>query len=135
MKTLTLEAKIDNIPVITDFINEQLEALDCAMKAQLQIDVAIDEVFTNIASYAYPDGEGMATVRMDFDPATRLSTITFEDTGIPFDPLQQQEPDVTLSAEERPIGGLGIFLVRETMDDVTYERRDGRNILTISKKI
>ena len=135
MKTLTLEAKIDNIPVITDFINEQLEALDCAMKAQLQIDVAIDEVFTNIASYAYTEGEGMATVRMDFAPATRLSTITFEDSGIPFDPLQQQEPDVTLSAEERPIGGLGIFLVRKTMDDVTYERRDGRNILTISKKI
>ncbi len=135
MNTLTLEATIDNIPVITDFINEQLEALDCAMKAQLQIDVAIDEVFTNIASYAYPEGAGMATVQIDFDAATRVASIVFEDDGIPFNPLKAKEPDITLSAEERPIGGLGIFLVRKTMDDVRYERRDDKNILTIEKKI
>lgn len=135
MNTLTLEATIDNIPVITDFINEQLEALDCAMKAQLQIDVAIDEVFTNIASYAYPEGAGMATVQIDFDAATRVASIVFEDDGIPFNPLEAKEPDITLSAEERPIGGLGIFLVRKTMDYVRYERRDDKNILTIEKKI
>lgn len=135
MKALTLEAKIDNIPVVTDFINEQLEALDCAMKAQLQIDVAIDEVFTNIASYAYPEKAGTATVQMDFNPTSRIVSIVFEDEGLPFDPLQQKEPDVTLSLEERPIGGLGIFLVKKTMDDMRYERRDDRNILTIEKKI
>lgn len=135
MNTLTLEAKIDNIPVVTDFINEQLEALDCAMKAQLQIDVAVDEVFTNISSYAYSGGSGMATVRIDFDAETRVTSISFEDKGVPFNPLEQEEPDVTLSAEERPIGGLGIFLVRKTMDQVRYERRGDTNVLVIEKKI
>ena len=135
MKTMTLEAKIENIPVLTDFIDEQLQALDCPMKAQLQIDVAIDEVFTNIASYGYPEGDGMATVRIDFDADTRMVSIAFEDNGIPFNPMEQPEPDVTLPIEKRQIGGLGIFLVRKTMDDVDYRREDGRNMLTIKKKI
>ena len=135
MSTLTLEAKINNIPVLTDFIDQQLEALDCPMKPQMQIDVAIDEIFTNISSYAYGESGGMATVSVDFDDATRTVTISFEDSGMPFDPLMQEEPDITLPAEQRQIGGLGIFLVKKTMDDMRYQRQGDKNVLTIEKRI
>ena len=135
MKEITLAAKLENIPVVTEFIEGELEAVGCPMKAQLQIDVAIDEVFTNIASYAYETGDGSAVVRFEFDEDTRIVCITFIDNGVPFDPLSMEEPDVTLPAEKRQVGGLGIFLVRKTMDDVKYEYRDGRNVLSIYKKI
>ena len=135
MKEIVLDAVIDNIHAATDFVDAELEALDCPMKAQLQLDVAIDEVFTNIASYAYPDGGGTATVRFDFDADARTVRVAFIDSGVLFDPLKKADPDVTLSAEERSIGGLGIFMVKKTMDGMYYERRDGMNVLTIEKKI
>ena len=135
MKELTLAAKIDNISAVTAFIDEQLEAADCPIKPQMQIDVAIDELFGNIAHYAYGEGEGEATVRFEFDDATRKATITFIDSGMAFDPLAKPDPNVTLSAQERSIGGLGIFLVKKTMDDISYRREDGRNILEIVKYI
>ena len=135
MKELTLEAIVENIPNVTAFIDEQLEANDCSMKAQMQIDVAIDELFANISRYAYGTAVGEATVRFEFDPAERTVSITFMDHGIPFDPLQAVEPDVTLAAEERKIGGLGIFLVKKTRDTMTYRHENGMNILTITKRI
>ena len=135
MKELTLEATLENIPQVTAWIDEALEALDCSMKAQMQIDVAIDELFGNIAHYAYPNGTGSATVRFDFDASTRTASIAFMDSGTPFDPLQKADPDVTLSVEEREVGGLGIFLVKKTMDNLTYRFENGMNILTIYKHI
>ena len=135
MKELTLQAKIENIPQVIAFVDAELEALDCAMKAQTQIDVAVDEIFCNIASYAYPEKEGEATVRFEFDPADRTASVTFLDQGLPFDPLTREDPDVTLPAEERNIGGLGIFLVKKTMDSLEYRYEQGRNILTLRKKI
>ena len=132
---MTLKATVDGIPVVTAFIDELLEALDCSIKAQMQIDVAVDELLCNIARYAYGDGEGDATVRFEFDEETRMASITFVDRGVPFDPLQKADPDVTLSAEEREIGGLGIFMVKKTMDKVEYSNEDGCNILTIRKRI
>ena len=135
MKELTVPATLENITVVTAFIDEQLEALDCSMKAQTQIDIAIDELFGNIAHYAYPGGTGDATVRFDFDEATRTASIAFIDGGVPFNPLEKADPDVTLSAEERGIGGLGIFMVKKTMDDLTYRYEDGKNVLTLYKQI
>ena len=135
MTELTLQAIIENIPRVTEFIDGQLEAVDCSIRSQMQIDVAIDELFANIANYAYGQGTGDATVRFDFDPSDRLATITFLDGGVPFDPLKKADPDVTLSAEERQVGGLGIFLVKKTMDDMTYRFEDGKNVLTIYKHI
>lgn len=135
MKEMTLRAVLDNIPKITAFIDSELEALDCPLKAQMQIDMAIDELFGNIAHYAYGDKVGDATVRFEFDPSTREASITFMDSGVAFDPLQRTDPDTTLSAEERQIGGLGIFLVRKTMDMMNYHRKNGMNMLTIIKKI
>ena len=133
MKEITLEARTENIDALTDFINAELEALDCPMKTQIQIDVAIDEIFANIASYAYAPGVGEATVRFEAQADPPAAVITFIDGGIPYDPLQNADPDVSLSADEREVGGLGIFLVRKTMDDMRYEYRDGKNILHITK--
>ena len=133
MKELTLEARVENIDAVTDFVNGELEALGCPMKAQMQIDVAIDEIFANIASYAYSGGEGEATVHFSVEEEPRAAVITFLDRGIPYNPLKNEDPDVTLSAEDRQVGGLGIFLVKKTMDVVKYEYRNGRNILQIKK--
>ena len=134
MKEITVEAKIDNVGPVTDFIDEQLEKLDCPFKARTQIDVAIDEIFSNIAKYAYPQGNGKATVRFEPQSDPRGACIWFIDEGIPYDPLSAETPDVSLPAEERDVGGLGIFLVRKTMDDVRYEYKDGKNILCLHKK-
>ena len=135
MKELTVEAKIENIEAVTDFVNEQLEALDCPMKAQMQIDIAIDELFGNIAHYAYNPEIGKATVRVEVIEDPLAVTITFIDNGVPYDPLAKTDPDTTLSAEEREIGGLGIYMVKKSMDDITYEYKDGQNILAIKKNL
>ena len=135
MKELTVEAKIENIEAVTDFVNEQLEALGCPMKAQMQIDIAIDELFSNIAHYAYNPEIGQATVRVEVIEDPLAVTITFIDNGVPYDPLAKADPDTTLSSEEREIGGLGIYMVKKSMDDITYEYKDGQNILKIKKKL
>lgn len=133
MKELTLDAVIENIDVVTDLVNEELEAMDCPMKAQIQIDVAIDEIFNNISSYAYPEGAGQATVRVEELAEPHGMRITFLDEGIPFDPTAKEDPNVSLSAEERGVGGLGIFMVKKSMDAMTYRREDGKNILALDK--
>ena len=135
MKELTIAATVENIETVTNFVNEQLEALDCPIKAQMQIDIAIDELFGNIAHYAYNPEIGKATVRVEVIEDPLAVTITFIDNGVPYDPLAKADPDTTLSAEERDIGGLGIYMVKKSMDDITYEYKDGQNILKIKKKL
>ena len=135
MKELTIAATVENIEVVTDFVNQQLEELDCPMKAQMQIDIAIDELFSNIAHYSYNPEVGQATVRVEVVEDPLAVTITFIDNGVPYDPLAKEEPDLTLSAEERQIGGLGIYMVKKSMDEITYEYKDGQNILSIKKCI
>ncbi|MBQ9058200.1 MAG: ATP-binding protein [Atopobiaceae bacterium] len=130
---LTVEATVENIDIVTDFVNAELEKLDCPMKAQVQIDIAIDELFGNIAHYAYNPEVGPATVLVEVDDDPLAVVVTFIDNGVPYDPLVAEDPDTTLSAEDRPIGGLGVFLVKQTMDDVSYEYKDGQNILSIKK--
>lgn len=135
MKELTVDAVLDSIPVITEFVDAQLEQYGCPMKAQMQIDIAIDELFSNIVHYAYHPEVGPATVRVEVveDPLSVI--ITFIDQGVPYDPLSKEDPDVTLSAEERDIGGLGIYIVKKNMNEITYEYKDGRNILKIRKEL
>lgn len=133
MREITVDAAIENITEVTAFVDEQLEAFDCPMKVQMQIDIAIDELFSNIAHYAYKLEVGKATVRVEFDKEPRAAVVTFVDSGVPYDPLAKKDPDVTLSAEERKIGGLGIYLVKKSMDDMFYEYKDGQNMLTIKK--
>ena len=124
MKELSIDATIENIAPVTDFVNGELAALNCPPKVQRQIDVAIDELFGNIAQYAYDPDVGPATVRVEVMEEPLAVVITFIDHGVPYDPLSQEAP-----------GGLGIFLVRKTMDDVTYEYKNGQNILKIKKRL
>ncbi len=135
VKEITVEAKAENIPVVTDFVNSELEAVGCPAKEAAQIDVAVDEIFSNIAKYAYETGTGTATVRVGHEKDPRAVTVTFIDEGRPFNPLSVKDPDVSLPAGEREIGGLGLFLVKKTMDSVDYRFRNEKNVLRIRKKI
>ena len=135
MQEITMKAVIESIPAVTDFVDAQLEAIDCPMKAQMQINVAIDEIFSNISHYAYPGGEGEATVRFEYDPQAKEAKVCFRDHGVPYNSLNKSDPDVTLPAVERAVGGLGIFLVKKLMDRITYEYTDGMNVLCIIKKV
>lgn len=133
MSELTLEAKLDNLDQVLAFVDKFLEELDYPPKPQMQIDVAVEELFVNIARYAYAPKTGSMTIRIDKDP--QGVAITLIDRGMPFNPLAKLDPDVTLSSDERPIGGLGIFMVKKSMDGMEYQHQDGQNILTIRKKI
>ena len=135
MKELTIDAAVENIEKVTAFVNEQLELLNCPIKAQMQIDIAIDELFGNIAHYAYNPEVGPATVRVDVLQEPLSVIVTFIDNGVAYDPLAKEEPDVSLSAEERDIGGLVIYMVKKSMDEISYEYKDGQNILRIKKEI
>jgi len=135
MKELDIEALIENLDQVTAFVDEQLEETGCNMKIQMQIDLAVEEIFVNIAHYAYDPKTGPAKVRVEVAPDGSQVSITFIDQGIPYDPLKKEDPDIALSAEERQIGGLGIFMVKKTMDDIRYEYVNGSNILTIIKSL
>jgi anti-sigma regulatory factor (Ser/Thr protein kinase) len=132
---LDIEATTDNLPKVLEFIDKHLEAAGCPLKSQMQIDVAAEEIFVNIANYAYKPDKGMAKVRVEVGGDPLSVSITFIDQGVKYDPLAKEDPDVTLSAEERQIGGLGIFLVKNTMDDLTYQYLNGSNILTLKKNL
>lgn len=130
---ITVPAAAESIDKITEFINAELEKLDCPIKTQKQIDIAADEIFSNIAHYAYESKDGSAEIRLEKSDNPKAVTLTFTDSGIPYNPLEKPDPDVTLSADEREIGGLGIYIVKKTMDEVKYERKDGKNILSVTK--
>ena len=125
MKELRVDATVENIEKVTAFVDEQLTQLNCPMKAQMQINIAIDELFGNIAHYAYNPKTGSATVRIDVLQEPLSVVVTFIDNGKAYDPL----------AKEREIGGLGIYMVKKSMDEISYEYKDGQNILRIKKKI
>lgn len=135
MEELTIDATVENIARVTAFVDERLEKWNCPIKAQTQIDVAIDELFGNIAHYAYRPEVGSATVRVEVTQDPLAVIITFIDNGVQYDPLAKEDPDITLSAEEREVGGLGIYMVKKIMDEIVYEYKDGQNILTIKKEI
>jgi len=135
MTEISVPVTIENVPVVTDSVDEELEKIDCPMKAEMQINIAIDELFGNIANYAYNPEVGPATVRVEVMDDPMSVVLTFIDHGMPFDPTAKADPDTTLSAEERGVGGLGIFLVKKSMDEISYEYKDGQNILKIKKNL
>ena len=132
---LELEAVRENLDEVAAFLEERLDATDCTPKARMQINLAVEEIFVNIASYAYNPDTGKATVRVEVSDEPVSVSITFVDHGVPYDPLAKEDPDVSLSAEERNVGGLGIFLTKQIMDEVSYEYLHGQNILRIRKKV
>lgn len=135
MTSRTFPAKTEVLSDVLGFVDEMLESYECSMKIQTAVCVAIEEVFVNVANYAYGGGSGDVTLDIGFNEEDRSVTFRLSDEGVPFDPLQKPDPDITLSIEERQIGGLGIFIVKKTMDSVSYAYEDGKNILTMIKKI
>lgn len=135
MKEITVDATIDNVQTITDFVDERLEEMNCPVKAQMQIDIVIDELCSNVARYAYSDRTGKVTVSVDTVDKPMKVWLTFTDEGVPYNPLAKEDPDITLSAEERKLGGLGIYMVKKMMDEFHYEYKDGKNIVTVCKVI
>ena len=131
MTEKVFEAKTELLDDVLEFVGQELEQYDCPMKVDIQLKVAIEELFVNIAHYAYGDATGEATIQTETEPG-RIS-VTFIDGGTPYDPLAKEDPDITLSVEDRPIGGLGIYMVKKSMDSVEYEYKDGKNQLTIVK--
>ena len=134
-KKIRVAATKENLETVTAFLDEILDEKDCPLKIRLQIDLALEEMYINIANYAYKPDVGPATVRVEVEEAPLAVIITFIDHGRPFDPLGVSDPDTTLKADERKIGGLGVFLVKKTMDELSYEYIDGKNILRIRKKL
>ena len=133
MHELVVDAQTEKLDEVLDFIDQHLDEWDCPMKTQTQINIAVEEIFVNIAHYAYEAHDGKARVTIARKGSN--AEITFTDSGVPYNPLEKEDPDVTLSAEERQIGGLGIYIVKKSMDSVSYEHRDNNNVLTISNRI
>ena len=131
MKELTVSANNANLGIVTDFISEEMEKSAFDMKQIMQVSLVIEEVFTNIANYAYSPKDGDVSIRACADEDKVV--IEFQDSGAPYDPLAKEDPDITLSADDRKIGGLGIFLTKKMMDDVQYEYVDGKNVFIITK--
>ena len=135
MTNKTFPATVEVLPDVLGFVEETLESLGCPLKVQMAVCLALEEAFVNVARYAYPDREGTLTLFIGWDAERRTVTFRMTDRGIPFDPLQKPDPDITLSAADREIGGLGIFVIKKTMDTVIYAYEDGQNVLTMMKKL
>ncbi|MBO6137869.1 MAG: ATP-binding protein [Lachnospiraceae bacterium] len=133
MKEITLEARVENLDQVLMFLDTQLEEMGCPFKEQTQLDIALEEMYVNVAHYAYTPDTGQVNIKLDVldDPSGVELTLT--DSGVPYDPLAKEDPDVTLSAEEREIGGLGIYMVKKSMDEVAYKHVDGKNIFSMKK--
>ena len=135
MTNKTFSAKVDALPDVLGFVERTLELYACPMKTRTEICVVMEEMFVNVARYAYGDGEGDVTLSIHFEEESRAVTFCMSDKGIPFDPLKKSDPDITLPSEEREVGGLGIFIAKKTMDEINYVYENGRNTLTMIKKI
>jgi anti-sigma regulatory factor (Ser/Thr protein kinase) len=131
---LRIEAKVEKLPEAIEFATGTLTD-DCPMRERMHIELVTEEIFVNIANYAYSEPGGFVTIRRSGGEGPEGLTLTFIDGGVPYDPLQKPDPDLTLPAEERPIGGLGVFLVKKIVDEAGYEYKEGKNILTVRKVI
>lgn len=135
MKEITVDATIENMNTVTEFVDDFLDQIACPMKSRIQIKIVIDEIFGNICHYAYKDSIGAVTVRVESGNTPKAVFLTFTDNGIPYNPLETEDPDITLSSEERKIGGLGIYLVKKNMDEMKYEYVNQQNRLWMEKRL
>ena len=133
MEKITVEAVLENLQTVIDFATEKLEERDCSMKIIMQTELVVEEIFVNISSYAYNPETGSATFCIEFEKNPDAMLMTFIDGGKPYNPLEQAAPDTSLSVDEREVGGLGIFLVKKNVDEISYEYTDGKNILHMKK--
>ena len=132
---LRVDASVDELQRVLGFVEECICTTDCPPKAVMQINVSVEEIFVNIAHYAYSGKTGEAVIKVEKSEAPKAVKITFIDSGIKYDPLEKPDPDVTLSVKDREIGGLGIFMAKKFMDELSYEYRDGQNIFAMKKNL
>lgn len=134
LKTITLPNDVQEVPQLAAFVEEVCESYGVDMMTTMQMNLALEEAVVNVMSYAYPEG---TKGYVDISALSESDCLTFviSDSGKPFDPTTKGEVDTTLSAEERSIGGLGIHLVKQLMDSIQYEYKDGHNVLTLKKRI
>ena len=133
MEKLTIDATVENLATVTEFITSSLEEKDCPLKVIMQMELVIEEIFVNVASYAYRPNVGNVTIYKEFD--NQSITVSFVDSGVDYNPLEHEDPDTNAEIEDRDIGGLGIFLIKKNVDEISYERKDEQNILTIKKNL
>ena len=132
VKEIVVDSKFENVRTLTEFVENSLEPLNPSPKAIMQIEVAIDELFSNVVRYS---GSDNLKLILNVNEDVLTAKLTFIDEGVEYDPLKKSDPDVTLAAEDRPIGGLGIYLVKKIMDGVEYKRDGRKNVLTVVKKL
>ena len=130
---LVIEAVIDNLDDVNLFVHKSIKQFEVSKRALMQLDVVVEEIFVNIASYAYSPNTGLVKIQLKTDIEPLSISLTFIDSGVPYNPLEKSDPDVNLSADDRQIGGLGIFLTKNFVDDISYQFLDGQNILKIEK--
>ena len=135
MKKIKIQARREQLEQVLMFLEEEIDSIEHNTKSKVQLFIAVEELFVNIASYAYYPSEGDAYIMIDTDRDNKTVYVTFIDSGKPYNPLEKEDPDITLSAKDRGIGGLGIFMVKKSMDYMNYEYEDGHNILKIGKKM
>ena len=134
MKEVSLKSTLENVEVLTGIIDSELESVGCPTKAIMQVDVAIDEIFSNIVNYGYDCENEEIVIKYDVDPKDKSISITFVDSGKRYNPLDKDDPNISEDAETRKIGGLGIYIVKKTMDNMVYKYENSKNYLTIIKK-
>ena len=135
MQELVVEARLENLDKVNDFVQRAISSCDCSKKSIMQLGVIVEEIFVNVVSYAYPDGVGQVAIQIEIQENPLAITLTFADSGIAYNPLENDDPNLELSVEERQIGGLGIYLVKNMVEEISYNYKDGKNILSLTKNL
>ena len=132
---LVIEAVVDNLDAVNLFVHKSIEQFEVSKRNLMQLDLIVEEIFINIASYAYTPNTGLVKILLNIETAPLAISLTFIDSGIPYNPLEQSDPDVNLPVDDRQIGGLGIFLTKNIADDISYQFVDGQNVLQLTKSL
>ena len=132
---LVIEAVVDNLDDVNLFVHKSIEQFEISKRNLMQLDLVVEEIFVNIASYAYAPNTGLVKILLETTSMPLSVSLTFIDSGIPYNPLEKSDPDVNLSADDRQIGGLGIFLTKNLVDNISYQFIDGQNVLELTKSL
>ena len=132
---LVIEAVIDNLDAVNSFIHKSIEQFEVSKRTLMQLDLVVEEIFVNVASYAYTPNTGLVKILIEAKEKPLTVSLTFIDSGVPYNPLEKSDPDINLSVDDRQIGGLGIFLTKNLVDDITYQFVDGQNVLQLTKSL
>ena len=134
-RMICVQATVENMTVVSRFLDELLSSTSCSARARMQLELAVEELFVNIATHAYGARIGQVTLCGGISDTPPSAWIRFSDAGTPYNPLERDDPDTDMALAERDVGKMGVFLAKNSVDDMHYEYRDGKNILTIGKKL